>query len=863
MKKILINATQPEELRVALVEGQKLYDLDIEAKGREQKKASVYKAKIVRLEPSLEAAFVDYGGNRHGFLPLKEIARSLFLKAPPEGSRINIREVLREGQELIVQIDKEERGTKGAALTTFISLAGRYLVLMPNNPRAGGVSRQIEGADRSDAREAISQLDLPPGMGLILRTAGVGKTAEELQGDLAYLLKLWRAIEEAAAERPAPFLIHQDSNIIIRAVRDYLRADVEEVLVDDPVLYDEARDFMQHVMPQSLPKLKQYKDSIPLFSRYQLESQIESAFNRQVSLPSGGALVIDRTEALTSIDVNSARSTRGGDIEETALHTNLEAAEEVARQLRLRDLGGLIVIDFIDMVSQRNQREVENRMRDVLRLDRARVQIGRISRFGLLEMSRQRLRPPLTETSHLVCPQCDGRGMIRGVESLALAVLRLIEEQAMKEMTARVVAQVPVSVGTFLLNEKRQTIRIIESKHEVDVVVIPNPKLESPHYEIERVRLSEAEATGARTSSYALIEEEDEEPESLLTETAKPAQPAVKSVVPDMPAAAAASAPPRPLPTKPKEDQPGFLKRIFGTLFAAPSEPVRTPRPAASKPEPGVSPAPRIAPEERPIPASESTSPPRERPERREHRQQRDRGDSRRRRGRGPERREGQDRPSVNPPSEAASSLFEKTEAALAVNAEPLPAGDLPSPTPVDAGAEGQAGEERRPRSNRRGSRGGRRRRGRGARRGPEDTIAADGEPGEPETTARPESSFPSYAPTVRLPREPDEPAAHVDSPPPPPETAAGFEPPRSEPAETATGEEPAKQPERRPPRRADRPDDEAQEPRGRRVPRRRSPHRRRPPRAEGGTGETPESAAPESPPATAPVLEPPSLSDS
>ncbi len=853
MKKILINATQPEELRVALVEGQKLYDLDIEARGREQKKASVYKAKIVRIEPSLEAAFVDYGGNRHGFLPLKEVARSLFLRVPTDNARINIKEVLREGQELIVQIDKEERGTKGAALTTFVSLAGRYLVLMPNNPRAGGVSRQIEGADRSDAREAMSQLEISAGMGLILRTAGVGKAADELQGDLAYLLKLWRAIEEAAAQRPAPFLIHQDSNVMIRAVRDYLRADVEEVLVDDPGLYDEAREFMQHVMPQSLPKLKLYKDSIPLFSRYQLESQIESAFNRQVSLPSGGALVIDRTEALTSIDVNSARSTRGVDIEETALHTNLEAAEEAARQLRLRDLGGLIVIDFIDMVSQRNQREVENRMRDVLRLDRARVQIGRISRFGLLEMSRQRLRPPLTESSHLVCPQCEGRGMIRGVESLALAVLRLIEEQAMKEMTARLVAQVPLSVGTYLLNEKRQTLRIIESKHGVDVIIIPNPNLESPHYELERVRLGEAEASASSASSYSLIEEEEATAETASTEVTKPMQPVVKAMVPSS-QPAAPPAPTRQMPAKTRETQPSFLKRIFGSIFAAP-EPTPTARRKPSRETPAYEPKVLMPPETGPIPAVESSWPPRERPEWRES-QERDGRDSRRRRGRGQARRD--ERRAGGPSDKPASDPLgadRPMAADVGAEAPTSPPNAIESAAPTagtetEFGPPAQNAEERRPRSNRRGSRGGRRRRGRGGGRGPEDqgpgTDSQSGGADAHEALPQPETSGGENFRSDDPPREPgatpmfEQPASNPPAHEPRPSTT-----------DVAEGGETPTSTQRRTRRRNEEPGEGNIEGRTRRGPRHRSP-RRRPDaspleNAPGEAGAT-ESSAPEAP---------------
>ena len=455
MKRMLFNATQPEELRVAMVDGQRLYDLDIETAGREQKKANIYKGRITRIEPSLEAAFVDYGSERHGFLPLKEISRSYFKPGVKlGGGRVNIKDVLKEGTEVIIQVDKEERGNKGAALTTFISLAGRYLVLMPNNPRAGGVSRRIVGDERNLIRDALAALEIPEDMGLIVRTAGVGKNPEELQWDLDYLLQLWEAIDKASKERSSPFLIYQESNVIIRAIRDYLRKDIAEILIDDKETHKKASEFMELVMPHNLNKIKFYDDKVPLFTRYQIESQIETAFQREVRLPSGGAVVIDHTEALISIDINSSRATKGSDIEDTALNTNREAAEEIARQLRLRDLGGLVVIDFIDMYASRNQREVENTLKEALKMDRARVQIGRISRFGLLEMSRQRLRPSLGESVQIVCPRCEGHGTIRSIESLALSILRIIEEDSMKEQTARIVAQVPVNVATFLLNEK-------------------------------------------------------------------------------------------------------------------------------------------------------------------------------------------------------------------------------------------------------------------------------------------------------------------------------------------------------------------------------------------------------------------------
>ncbi|BBG30736.1 ribonuclease E [Zymobacter palmae] len=486
MKRILINATQPEELRVALVDGQRLYDLDIESGAREQKKANIYRARITRVEPSLEAAFVDFGAERHGFLPLKEISREYFLKDPGNG-RPNIRDVIREGQEIIVQVDKEERGNKGAALTTFISLAGRFLVLMPNNPRAGGISRRIEGEDRAQLKDAMNGLTIPDKMGVIVRTAGIGRSTEELQWDLNYLVKVWEAITDAA-QQPAPFLIYRESNVIIRAMRDYLRQDIGEVLIDSEDVHQDAMNFVQQVMPAYAPRIKLYQDEVPLFSRFQIESQIETAYQREVKLPSGGSIVIDITEALVSIDINSARATRGGDIEETALQTNLEAADEIARQLRLRDSGGLVVIDFIDMSPARNQREVENRMREALKLDRARVQIGRISRFGLMEMSRQRLRPSLGETSGVVCPRCNGQGTIRDVRSLSLSVLRLIEEEAMKDRSAQIRAVLPVPVATFLLNEKRAAIAEIEQRESVNVILLPEPDMDTPHFQVERLR---------------------------------------------------------------------------------------------------------------------------------------------------------------------------------------------------------------------------------------------------------------------------------------------------------------------------------------------------------------------------------------
>jgi ribonuclease E len=509
MKRMLINATQSEELRVALVDGQKLYDLDIESPGHEQKKSNIYKAKITRIEPSLEAAFVDYGADRHGFLPMKEISREYFPKGYSFQGRPNIKEVLREGQEVIVQIDKEERGQKGAALTTFISLAGSYLVLMPNNPRAGGISRRIEGDERTELKASLSKLNLPKGMGLIVRTAGVGKAYDELEWDLNVLLHHWQAISDAGKSKPAPFLIHQETNLILRAIRDYLRRDIGEVLIDRPKTFESVKKHIEIVRPDFLSKIKLYESDVPLFTHYQIETQIETAFQREVRLPSGGSIVIDPTEAMTSIDINSARATKGSDIEETAFNTNLEAAEEVARQLRLRDLGGLVVIDFIDMTPVRHQREVENRMRDSVHQDRARIQLGRISRFGLLEMSRQRLRPSIGETSQGVCPRCSGTGQVRGVESLALSILRLMEEEAIKDNTQHVQAQVPVPVATYLLNEKRRSVMHIEKQHGSRVLIIPNPHMDTPQYEVLRVKNDEsvAEASYDISIKQAVVEE--------------------------------------------------------------------------------------------------------------------------------------------------------------------------------------------------------------------------------------------------------------------------------------------------------------------------------------------------------------------
>lgn len=509
MKRMLINASQPEELRVGLVDGQKLYDFDIEIPSKEQKKSNIYKGILTRIEPSLEAAFVNYGSDRHGFLPFKEIAPVYFgLQQDGEYTRKEIKDLLKEGQEVVVQIEKEERGNKGAALTTYISLAGSYLVLMPNNPRAGGISRRIEGDVRSDMRDVMAELQVPEGMGLIVRTAGGGKTVEELQWDLNYLLQLWEAIDRSGKEKTAPFLIFQESNVIIRALRDHLRSDIDEILIDNPATHKLVISFLQQVMPQFIHKAKLYQDPVPLFSRYQIESQIETAYSREVLLPSGGAIVIDHSEALTSIDINSARATKGGDIEETALNTNLEAADEIARQLRLRDLGGLFVIDFIDMMAARNQRAVENRLRDALKLDRARIQLGRISRFGLLEMSRQRLRPSLGEATLLTCPRCKGQGSIRNVESLALSVLRILEEESMKKNTDKIVAQLPIESATYLLNEKRSAIEQIEKRQNVSIIIVPNRHMETPNFDIQRIRGNATDDEQVKGSSYQLIRQE-------------------------------------------------------------------------------------------------------------------------------------------------------------------------------------------------------------------------------------------------------------------------------------------------------------------------------------------------------------------
>src|SRR5512135_3913236 len=582
MKRMLFNATQAEELRVAIVDGQKLIDLDIESAGKEQRKSNIYKGVITRVEPSLEAVFVDYGAERHGFLPFKEIAKQYMVTSDGgEFGRSKMATHLKVGQELIVQVDKDERGNKGAALTTYISLAGRYLVLMPNNPRGGGVSRRVEGEERNELREAVSALEVPGGMSVIARTAGIGRTPEELQWDLNYLLQLWHAIEDAAKLQSGAYLIYQESSLVIRAIRDYFHPDIGEILIDTEAIYEQAQQFMSHVMPGNVHCVKLYKDDVPLFSRFQIEHQIETAYARQVPLPSGGAIVIDHTEALVSVDVNSARATKGSDIEETAFRTNLEAADEVARQLRLRDLGGLIVIDFIDMESGRNQREVENRLRDALKYDRARVQLGKISRFGLMELSRQRLRPALAESAYIPCPRCHGIGHIRGTESTALHILRILQEEAMKDNTAQVVAQVPVDVATFLLNEKRNEVLSIETRFRVNVLLVPNRHLETPNYTVQRLRHDDLNQAEPLPPSFDLVEQPEqlEAAKARKEEAKEPRQEAVvKGITPAQPAPMpaelrAAAAPP---PAAPVEGG-SWLGRMLQWFRTPPARPIETP----------------------------------------------------------------------------------------------------------------------------------------------------------------------------------------------------------------------------------------------------------------------------------------------
>ena len=592
MKRMLINATQAEELRVAIVDGQTLYDIDIEQPSKENTKSNIYKGRITRLEPSLEAAFVEYGAERHGFLPLKEISRDYF-QAGVDPNKASMKELLREGQEVVVQVDKEERGNKGAALTTFISLAGRYMVLMPNSPSAGGVSRRIEGDDRAELKKAMDALDIPDDMGVIIRTAGVGRDAEELQWDLDYLLSIWKAIAEAALTKPSPFLIYQESRLIVRALRDYMRSDVGEILVDTPEMYAEALDFVEQVMPHNKRKLKQYTDDVPLFNRFQIESQIENAYERTIRLPSGGALVIDQTEALTAIDVNSARATKGGDIEETALNTNLEAAEEVARQLRLRDLGGLVVIDFIDMSSNKHQRDVENKLQNALKYDRARVQIGRISRFGLLEMSRQRLRPSLGEASQIVCPRCEGHGRMRSIESLSLSIIRVAEEHAMKDNTGQVLVQAPVEIANFLLNEKRSALREIEARHDAPILIVADEQLQSPHYEVTRIRENEMgeetakpsyqRGTPRKVATISLTKAQLNIPPAPVVTNVKPAQPAPLREPKPMPEPEVARVQPAPVQAASTPVTSGGVIGWLRGLFAPPARTEETVAPQQSQ----------------------------------------------------------------------------------------------------------------------------------------------------------------------------------------------------------------------------------------------------------------------------------------
>lgn len=669
MKRMLINATQAEELRVAIVDGQSLYDIDIEQPSREQKKSNIYKGRITRLEPSLEAAFVEYGAERHGFLPLKEVSRDYFQSGADHRSG-NIKELLREGQEVVVQVDKEERGNKGAALTTFISLAGRYMVLMPNSPTAGGVSRRIEGDDRAELKKAMDALTIPDEMGVIIRTAGVGRDAEELQWDLDYLLSIWRAIAEAALSKPSPFLIYQESRLITRALRDYMRADIGEILVDTPEMYAEARDFVEQVMPHNLRKLKHYTDDVPLFNRYQIESQIEGAYERTVRLPSGGALVIDQTEALTAIDVNSARATKGADIETTAFNTNLEAAEEVARQMRLRDLGGLVVIDFIDMDSGKHQREVENKLQNALKYDRARVQLGRISKFGLLEMSRQRLRASLGESSQIVCPRCEGHGRMRSVESLSLSIIRVAEEHAMKDNTGQVLVQAPVEIANYLLNEKRGALAEIEKRHDAPIVIVADEQLHTPHYEVTRIRENELgedtarpsyqRGTPRRVATIALTKNNLNVPPPAVTNV-RPSQPApIREPQPE-PVAAAVVEAPAPAPVAVAAPVAtgglvGWMKRLF----------VGEPAPASPTPPP-----PKATP-----PARDARGPRGERSERGERGERGERSERSGRRERGGK---GARRDAGTQPASGAQKEPRQAQAARAPSTRQAPQADQPA----------------------------------------------------------------------------------------------------------------------------------------------------------------------------------------
>jgi ribonuclease E len=748
---MLINATQQEELRVALVDGQKLYDLSIELPSREQKKGNIYKARVTRVEPSLEAAFVEYGAQRQGFLPIKDVAREYYRFQPAPGARFNIRDVLQEGQEILVQVEKEERGNKGAALTTYISLAGRFLVLMPNNPRAGGVSRRIEGEERDVTKDSLDQLRVPDGMGTIVRTAGVGRSPEELQWDLDNLRANWDAIVTAAGERPAPFLVYQESDAVTRALRDYLSDDIGEVLIDEPGAHQRAIEYVQRFQAaEGARQIKLYTDEVPLFTRYQIESQIESAYSHTVGLPSGGSIVIDYTEALVSIDINSARATRGADIETTAYNTNLEAADEIARQLRIRDLGGLIVIDFIDMESKKNQQGVEDRLRDAVRSDRARIQLGRISRFGLMEMSRQRLRPSLGESTHLACPRCSGMGTIRSVESMALAVLRLIGEEVRKDRTTRVVAQLPVDVCTFLINEKREWLHRLESQRAIDIVLVPDPNMQTPNYSIRRVRDDETALPENTVTSYQIAGTGTTELDyQSQADKAPPSAPAaVQQIAPPSPAPAPSiQAAPSPLPG------PGFWERLKW-LFTGSTEPA----------------APTAASPARREDRQGARNPRDDRGGRRPHRA--DRGDRGPRRDRDRSRHRGHDRPRDGERSERQggdrhhdSREAQHRDRSPDAPRPPRPPQAAQNPSPEQP-AEGEA-QRRRRRRRGRGGRGGRDRQESYRPSDTQPTGTGNGDVAQGESAAAPPTPPPASAPAPE-PFTPREALPAVPAPPAP-----------------------------------------------------------------------------------------------
>ena len=778
MKRMLFNATQAEELRVAIVDGQKLIDLDIESASKEQRKSNIYKAIITRIEPSLEAAFIDYGADRHGFLPFKEVSR-VYFKSDLEPGRARIQDALHEGQELIVQVDKDERGNKGAALTTFISLAGRYLVLMPNNPRGGGVSRRVEGEDRAELRDAMDQLQVPNGMSLIARTAGIGRGAEELQWDMDYLLQLWRAIEGASDSQKGPFLIYQESSLVIRAIRDYFQPDIGEILIDTDDVFEQAQQFMSHVMPGNLSRVKRYSDDVPLFSRFQIEHQIETAFGRQVNLPSGGAIVVDHTEALVAVDVNSGRATRGADIEETALRTNLEAADEVARQLRLRDLGGLIVIDFIDMENPRAQREVENRLRDALHFDRARVQTGKISRFGLLELSRQRLRPALAEMSYIPCPRCTGTGHIRSTESAALHILRILQEESMKENTGALHVQIPVDVATFLLNEKRDDIRAVETRHKVSIVLIPNTHMETPAHEIVRLRHDQLNLEEGATASYKMVvapPTEDYQPPSAQTE-ARPVRvaAAVKGITPPQPAPIVE---PKAASINALDKPTGFFAKIIAFFqgssapeSVAPAQKTERParrennrgdrngserndrsrgrRPDGNRQESRDRPPRQSTPRAEGTSVNSSTNPEQEGREPRRPRGDRPERNERSERAERPERTERTDRPEKEGQAAAAPQPRQPRPPRTPRQAQPAPDEQALLEDGLDTGISSQllneSGEAQEERSRRRGRRG----RGRGANRSERGTESQDDHPNGVESLSADAAPI-QMAPTIQ-----------------------------------------------------------------------------------------------------------------